>query len=421
MDDIKILIIADNYDFKKAGEVLLDFSDMLADYNLKFKEAVCLPDDSSDSIYKVLSYMLTGDSSAILVCGGLKEDLNITSEMVSNVLKKEMVKSKDALDLMKLVYESRGKSFKSSYEKSCCCPKNSFIIPNQNSGLSGFYLTEPVFFAAMPLEPDDAKAMFKNHVLGKMIGKLGISYFIKKRKYKLFGLKEKKFENRLKRISGKFADLKYSFEFSYGEIILSIYVKGITTQKLHDATKVIDDIVLTEFNNFIYGYDDDELETVCAGLLKKNRITVAIAESLTGGYISNKLTDPPGASAYFILSEIVYSNFAKINELGIDEDIIEKNGAVSSECAILMAENIRKKAYSDIGAAVTGFAGPKGESDNYPVGTVFIALSSDNIQEVRQYNFSGTRNEIKIYTAKMVLFWIYRLMAYAGADTGTDK
>ena len=60
--DIKILIIADNYDFKKAGEVLLNFSDMLADYNLKFKEAVCLPDDSSDSIYKVLSYMISGDS-----------------------------------------------------------------------------------------------------------------------------------------------------------------------------------------------------------------------------------------------------------------------------------------------------------------------------------------------------------------------
>ena len=408
--DIKILIIADNYDFKKAGEVLLNFSDMLADYNLKFKEAVCLPDDSSDSIYKVLSYMISGDSSAVLVCGGLKEDLNIIPEMVCNALKREIIKSKDALDLMKLVYESKGKSFKASYEESCYFPKNSFVIPNQNSGLSGFYLTEPIFFAAMPLEPDDAKAMFKNHVLGKMIGKLGVSYFIKKRKYKLFGLKEKEFENHLKRISDKFGDLKYFYEVSYGEIILNIYIKGISTQKLHDGIKTIDEIVLSEFNNFIYGYDDDELETVCSALLKKNKITVAIAESLTGGYISNKLTDTPGASAYFILGEVVYSNFAKINELGVDEDIIEKYGAVSSECAVLMAENIRKKAYSDIGAAVTGFAGPKGETDNYPAGTVFIALSSDNIQEVRKYNFSGTRNEIKIYTSKMVLFWIYRLI-----------
>jgi nicotinamide-nucleotide amidase len=192
---------------------------------------------------------------------------------------------------------------------------------------------------------------------------------------------------------------------------LNVYIKGISTQKLQENIKLTDEIINSKFKNYIYGYDNDELETVCAKLLKDNKITVALAESLTGGYISNKLTDPPGASFYFNYSEVVYTSSAKINILGVDKDIIEKHGAVSSECAVLMAENIRKKASSDIGLAVTGFAGPKGDYDNYPVGTVFIALSSANVKEVRRYSFSGSRTEIKNYTSKMALFWIYRLLS----------
>lgn len=409
--DIKVLIIADNYDFKKAGEVLLILSEILLDYNLKFKEAVVLPDDSLDIVYKVLSYMASGDSSAVIVCGGLKGEDNFIQNMASRVFKKDLVKSKDAVDLIKLIHESKGTPLRPSYEKSCYFPEKSFIIPNQISGLSGFYLTEPLFFASIPLEPGEAKWMFKNHVLGKMLRKLGITYFIKKKKYKLFGLKEKEFENLLEEIKDKPGEFNYFYELSYGEIILNVYIKGISTQRLQENIKSTDEIIHSKFKNYIYGEDSDELETVCAKLLKDNKITVALAESLTGGYISNKLTDPPGASSYFHYSEVVYANSAKINILGVDKGIIEKHGAVSGECVVSMAENIRKKASSDIGLAVTGFAGPKGDDDNYPVGTVFIALSSVNVKEVRKYNFSGSRTEIKNYTSKMALFWIYRLLS----------
>ncbi len=407
--DIKILVIADNYNFAEAGEIIRELSDVLSNYGLGFKEAVIMPESQRDAIYKVMSYMASGDSF-VIVCGGMKEDLFLTHDTASSVFKRELVRSKDAADLMALVYESDKKAFNPFNEKACYFPEHSFIVPNQNSGISGFYLTEPVFFAAMPLEPKNAVNMFKNHILGKMLGKLGINYFVRLRKYKLFGLKEKEFEILFEKLK-KTAECSLNYEFSYGEFIISAAVNGVSTQKLNENIKLIDNKVGEIFKDYLYGFDDDELHIVCSYLLKENGIKIAVAESLTGGYISNKLTDLPGASAYFVYGGVVYSNYAKTDILGVDKAVIEKEGAVSDKCAIEMAEKARENAKADIGIAVTGFAGPKTEYDNYPVGTVFIALSSPKVKESRKYSFSGSRLDVKAYTAKMALFWIYRLIS----------
>lgn len=406
--DIKIIVIADDYNFIEAGEAIRGLSEVLLNYNLRFKEAVVLPQTERDSIYKVISRMAS-ECSFVIVCGGMKEDNCITQGIASEVFKKELARSKDAADLMRLVYEFNKKQLNESNEKVCYFPENSFIIPNQNSGISGFYLTEPIFFAAMPLEPKNAVNMFKSHVLGKMLGKLGINYFIKSRKYKLFGLKEREFE-RLFEILKKNSEYNFNSEYSFGEIILSAYINGVSTQKLNENIKAADTAVLNIFKDYLYGYDDDELNVVCSYLLMEKGVSIALAESLTGGYISNKLTDLSGSSDYFIYGDVVYSNYSKTDILGVDSGIIEKDGAVSENCAMEMANQVRKKALSDIGLAVTGFAGPKTPSDNYPVGTVFIALSSDKVKEVRKYFFAGSRLDIKAYTSKMALFWIYRLL-----------
>ena len=407
--DIKILVIADNHNFAEAGEIIKELSDVLSNYGLGFKEAVIMPESQRDGIHKIMSYMASGDSF-VIVCGGMNEDVSLTRDTVSAVFKRELVRSKDAADLMALVYESEKKAFNPSADKACYFPEHSFIVPNQNSGISGFYLTEPIFFAAMPLEPKNAVNMFKNHILGKMLGKLGINYFVRLRKYKLFGSKEKEFEILFEKLK-KTAECALDYEFSYGEFIISAAVNGVSTQKLNENVKSLDNKVGEIFKDYLYGFDDDELHIVCSYLLKENGIKIAVAESLTGGYISNKLTDLPGASAYFVYGGVVYSDYAKTVLLGVDKAVIEKEGAVSDKCAIEMAEKSRENAKADIGIAVTGFAGPKTEYDNYPVGTVFIALSSPKVKEVRKYSFSGSRLDVKAYTAKMALFWIYRLIS----------
>lgn len=407
--DIKILVITDDYNFVPAGDIIKGLSEVLLNYNLGFKEAVILPRTERNNISKVMSYMSSGNSF-VIVCGGIKGDSRVTQDIVSEIFKKELVRSKDAADLMRLVYEFKKKKVDNAAEKSCYFPNNSFVIPNQNSGFSGFYLTDPIFFAAMPLEPENVVNMFKNHIMGKMLGKMGINYFVKSRKYKLFGLKEKKFERLFEKLKSNYK-LSFNFRHSFGEIVLSTRINGISTQKLNENVKSADNAVSGIFEDYLYGYDDDELNIVCSYLLKEKGVSIAIAESLTGGYISNKLTDLQGASGYFNYGGVVYSDYSKTAILGVDGGIIERDGAVSEACAIEMANQVRKKASSDIGLAVTGLAGPKTPSDNHPVGTVFIALSSAKIKEVRKYLFKGSRLDIKAYTSKMALFWVYKILS----------
>ncbi len=413
--DVKIIAISDNSSFSLAGRTLSDFSEVLKPYSLGFKEALILSHNDKEGINKAVTSM-SADGSSVIVLGGMKEDSFLAQETASSVFGKELVRNKDALDLMNLVYDSVKKQFSPGHEKAGYFPENSFIVPNQNSGISGFYITEPVFFAAIPLERENSINMFKNHILGKMLQKMGINYFVRLRKYKFFGLKEKEFEKGAARLSEIF---KYGLyhENSFGETILGVYVNGVSTHKLNENIKSADSSVSEIFGGYLYGYDGDELHSVCAGLLKEKGFTVAIAESLTGGFISDHLTDVPGASAYFIYGGVVYSNFSKTEILGVDKATIEKEGAVSEKAAMEMATGVRKKASSDIGVAVTGFAGPKTPSDNHPVGTVFIALSTARIEEVRKYIFYGSRRDIKTYTSKMALFWIYKLLSKVPASS----
>lgn len=130
-------------------------------------------------------------------------------------------------------------------------------------------------------------------------------------------------------------------------------------------------------------------------LLLKNKKTVAIAESCTGGLLSNLLTQLSGSSQYFILGVVAYHNKTKQNILKIPYSLIVKKGAVSKEIACRMAKNIRKIARTDLGIGVTGIAGPSGGTPDKPVGTVFIALDSRKRKISKKFIFQGSRISIR--------------------------
>lgn len=140
-----------------------------------------------------------------------------------------------------------------------------------------------------------------------------------------------------------------------------------------------------------------------AKILTAKKLTLSIAESCTGGLLSNRLTNIPGSSKYFKAGFIVYSNEAKIKLLKVPPIILEKYGAVSKECAISMAKNVRKLTKADIGIAITGIAGPSGGSILKPVGLVFIAVYFKNKIICEKFKFSGKRLEIKKKSADKAL------------------
>lgn len=130
-------------------------------------------------------------------------------------------------------------------------------------------------------------------------------------------------------------------------------------------------------------------------LLLKNKTTIAVAESCTGGLISHALTNKSGSSKYFKLGLVLYSNEAKSKLLNIDKKIISRFGAVSEKTTTLMANKIKTLAKTDLGLAITGFAGPKGGNRRNPVGTVYIALACKGLNCVTKFKFRGTRTQIK--------------------------
>lgn len=129
--------------------------------------------------------------------------------------------------------------------------------------------------------------------------------------------------------------------------------------------------------------------------LLKNNLTVAVAESCTGGLTSSFLTKIPGSSRYFILGIVAYHNRSKIRILKVPASLLTKKGAVSQEVAIIMAKSVRILAKADLGIGITGIAGPTGATAAKPVGTVFIAIASKNKTICRKFNFAGKRLSVK--------------------------
>jgi nicotinamide-nucleotide amidase len=142
-----------------------------------------------------------------------------------------------------------------------------------------------------------------------------------------------------------------------------------------------------------------DLEEELGDLLKAQKLTLATAESCTGGLIANMITNIPGSSQYFERGVISYSNQSKIELLNVPENTLINHGAVSSDTAVAMAEGIRSVAKTDLGLGVTGIAGPTGGTTEKPVGLVYIALASEINVKHFKFNFQGTRLEIKQQTA----------------------
>lgn len=146
-----------------------------------------------------------------------------------------------------------------------------------------------------------------------------------------------------------------------------------------------------------------EIEYTLGEILAKRRKILAVAESCTGGLISNLLTNVPGSSIYFAGGIIAYSNRIKIDLLKVPERIIQEDGAVSKSCAVSMAQNIRILMHADYGIGVTGIAGPSGGSAQKPVGSVYVAAADTGKTVCKLFRFEGDRVEVKMKAAAAAL------------------
>jgi nicotinamide-nucleotide amidase len=180
-----------------------------------------------------------------------------------------------------------------------------------------------------------------------------------------------------------------------GEVWLRLRVRGATLAEASRALDRVEAPVLDALGDDCYGRDAESLELVVGRLLLERRLTLAVAESCTGGLLGHRLTNVPGASAYFERGVLVYSNRAKEELLGVPAEVLRAHGAVSAPCAEAMVRGICERAGTPCGLAITGVAGPDGGTAAKPVGTVFVALAVPEGVTSRGFRFLGDRASVK--------------------------
>lgn len=152
------------------------------------------------------------------------------------------------------------------------------------------------------------------------------------------------------------------------------------------------------------------LELRIGEVLRERGLTLAVAESCTGGLLGMRITEVPGASDYFRGGVIAYSNAVKERVLGVPKAVLETQGAVSAECAQAMAEGVRRLLQADLALAITGIAGPTGGTPEKPVGLVYIALAHPGGVEVERHEFRGSRQGVRWSAAEAALSLLRRFL-----------
>jgi nicotinamide-nucleotide amidase len=192
-----------------------------------------------------------------------------------------------------------------------------------------------------------------------------------------------------------------------GETRLRLTVRAADSAEAEGKFAPVEEEIRRRLGQHIFGMDDDTLESVVGRSLQEHRLTLATAESCTGGLIGHRLTGVPGSSAYYLGGVIAYDNKIKSGCLGVPEETLDKYGAVSEETAQAMAINVRAKFGADFGLATTGIAGPGGGTATKPVGLVYLALAYEGLVEVRRQQFPWNRagNKEAAAQAALAMLW----------------
>jgi nicotinamide-nucleotide amidase len=224
---------------------------------------------------------------------------------------------------------------------------------------------------------------------------------------KVFGPTEAQIKELLQGIKG---GVELVYIPSFPEIHLKVIVRGADEREVEARLKRSEDEIAARLGAYLFGRGAEVMEGVVGRLLREKGSTIAVAESCTGGLIAHRITEIPGSSDYFLLGVVAYSNQTKEALLGVSRSILERYGPISKETAAQMAAGVRERSGAAIGIATTGIAGPTGGTPENPVGRVFIALATEALREVKQYDFIGDRHEIKLIASEVALDMVRRYL-----------
>lgn len=363
-------------------------------------------EDAEREIEAALAF-LSQDADAVLVTGGLgsTED-DVTRKVAARWCAQTLVYREEVLKEIADRLGRKVDELSPTLKKQALFPKDAKIIHNPVGSAPGFwmeYKKKKYFF--LPGVPKETLAMFEEGV-GPLIRKWLEESRGKKHHavvYRTTGLNELEVQRSL--LESQLGEgVQWTLCAGPEGVDIRLSASDDDSKRLEKTLNTAGRLILDRLSRFIYAEGEETLEAVVGKLLAMRGLTVALAESCTGGWIAKRLTDIAGASRWFRRGWVVYSDDAKTDLLNVPQELLEREGAVSALVARAMAEGARKKDRADLGLAVTGIAGPTGATPEKPVGLVYLALAAEGEDTVvRRCFFRGDRETVRWKTTQVAL------------------
>jgi nicotinamide-nucleotide amidase len=332
----------------------------------------------------------------VILSGGLgpTED-DITREAVATALKKNLVFREEIVADLKKIFHRRGITMPEINARQAFVIEGAEVIPNPAGTAPGLYVDDGnCKVLLLPGPPNEMIPIFES-VFEKYFAP-DANYHIYTRTFKLTGISESETDARCSGIYRKYRNPVTTILASPG--VIELHFLGRSRNSVDEARRLTDELadkVRESLKDFIYAEKDISLPEAIVEELKQRQLTLAAAESCSGGGLGHQITNVAGSSEVFLGGVIAYANSVKSAVLGVGEVTLKKYGAVSAVTAKEMAAGVRRLCLADIGLAITGIAGPGGETAGKPVGLVYIHLSAENFDKGVRQLFSGSREIVK--------------------------
>ncbi len=364
--------------------------------------SLTLPDDL-DEVVAAIDVALSR-YPLVIVTGGLGPTHDdITKKALCKYFRRSLTVSEEARGNIQRYLHERNAPWSDAAEEQSKIPNGATIIPNLHGTASGLLFEhDGKYCIVMPGVPHEMEAMMSGWITSFLAPKSGGNVVVH-RTLKTTGITESMLAQKIGEPHTVLGNATLAFLPSPSGVRLRISASGTDTQHVRNEISRVEDHIRAAAEKYIYGTDDETLEGVLGKILTKRNLTIAVAESCTGGLIANKLTDIPGSSSYFDRGVITYSDRSKTQLLGVDEDLIRRHGAVSPEVAEAMALGVRVRSGTDIGISTTGIAGPTGGTKEKPEGLVFIGFSTSEKTHSRRFIFGKGRALVKERAAQAAL------------------
>ena len=350
-------------------------------------------------------------ADVVLATGGLgpTED-DLTREAAAAALGRGLQRKVELVEQLKARFARFGRVMSPVNEKQADLIDGARALPNARGTAPGQLVEEgPRLLALLPGPPGEMQPMFLEQVLPELRRRSG-GALLRTRVLRIASMGESDVDAALAPVYKTFRNPRTTILSGAGQVELHLVAEGRSEAELEARLEELAAALRERLPGRIYSEDGRELPEVVAGLLRERGLRLALAESCTGGLAAARLTSVPGASHFLERGFVTYSNAAKSELLGVAPGLIAEHGAVSEPVARAMAEGALQRAGVEVGAAVTGVAGPDGGTAEKPVGTVYLALAGALGPRLRRAHFPGDRERVRQQSVQALLEMLRRAL-----------